>query len=77
MDKKTGLIISIVVTVLALCCSLACCGFGIAQLATDGDMVDMPPAWGIPLICLGILVWVLPLVLWIVTSRAKESEPEF
>jgi hypothetical protein len=80
MTKQTGTIITIVVAVLTLCCSLSCCGGGIATLAGGGTMTfggettDLPPTAGIPGICLGLLVWVVPVLLWVFLVRGKEEE---
>lgn len=79
MDKKTGTIITIVVAVLTLCCSLGCCGGGIATLAGGGSYSlgtesGQLPTWaGIPGICLGILVWVVPILLWVFLVRNAED----
>ena len=80
MDKKTGTIITIVVAVLTLCCSLACCGGGIATLTGNGtytmgtDSGNLPTWAGIPGICLAILVWAVPVLLWVFLVRNAEDE---
>ena len=81
MNKKTGGIITIVVAVLTLCCSMACCAGGILTAAGGGQWVDglnMYVEWyyGIPVICLGILVWLVPLLLWMFLVRRKEDRTD-
>lgn len=76
MTKQTGTIITIVVAVLALCCSVSCCVSGIIPAAGGGQWVGdfyVEPWVGLPLICLGILVWVVPLLLWIFLVRGKDD----
>jgi hypothetical protein len=79
MDKQTGMIITIVAAVLTLCCSLSCCGGGAATLAGGGTMTvgqettPLPPVSGIVGICLGILIWALPILLWVFLVRNKEE----
>jgi hypothetical protein len=79
MDKKTGTIITIVVAVLTLCCSLACCIGGIGTLTGYGtytvgtDTGNLPTWAGIPGICLAILVWAVPILLWVFLVRNAED----
>ena len=85
MNKKTGTIITIVVAVLTLCVSGCCCLFGILTLAGEGEWsseIGVPQAgeintaYGIPIVCLGILVWLAPLLLWFFLVRGKEDDAE-
>ena len=79
MTKQTGTIITIVVAVLTLCCSTICCASGIFTLVDEGRTLDIEPyvgIVGIPAICLGLLVWVLPLLLWLFLVRGKENTVE-
>lgn len=80
MDKQTGTIITIVAAVLTLCCSLSCCIGGGTTLAGGGTLTvgeestPLPPLSGIVGICLGILVWAIPILLWVFLVRNKEEE---
>jgi len=76
MTKQTGTIITIVVAVLTLCCSTICCASGIFTLVDEGRTLEVEPYVGIPAICLGLLVWVLPLLLWLFLVRGKENSVE-
>jgi hypothetical protein len=76
MTKQTGTIITIVVAVLTLCCSAICCASGIYTVADQGRTLDVDPYAGIPVICLGFLVWVVPLLLWLFLVRGKENNME-
>ena len=76
MTRKTGAIITVVVAVLTLCCSTACCATGIWAVVTGGqELGDIPggPYAGIPVICLGVLAWVVPLLLWLFLVRGRED----
>lgn len=73
MTKQTGTILTIVVAVLTLCCSTTCCASGIYTLVDNQRTLDIDPYAGIPVICLGVLVWVVPLLLWLFLVRGKED----
>jgi hypothetical protein len=70
MDKKTGTIITIVGAVVALCLCLSCVGGGIAwTLPGESDS----PNWvGLSLLCPALLIWALPILLWVFLVRGKE-----
>lgn len=74
MTKQTATIITLVGVVLALCCSVTCCASGILVAADDGYILGtyIEPGWGALPICLGLLVWGVPLLLWIFLLRGKE-----
>lgn len=79
MDKKTGTIITIVVAVLTLCCSVTCCGLGLYTIVDEGYAFGVeasPYAVGIPGICLAILAWIVPVLLWVFLVRNKEDDAE-
>ncbi len=82
MSKQTSIIITIVVAVLTLCCSSCCCLFGGITLFGGGEWStalgvpetgQIEPLYGIPIICMGILLWVVPLLLWLFLVRGKEN----
>ena len=73
MSKQNGIIITVVVAVLTLCCSTVCCASGIYTVADQGQTLEVEPYAGIPVICLGVLVWVAPLLLWLFLVRGKED----
>lgn len=76
MTRQTGVIITVIVAVLTLCCSTACCASGVIAAASGGQWLDditMEWYYGLPLICLGIVVWIVPLLLWLFLVRAKED----
>ena len=76
MSKQTGTIITIIVAVLTLCCSATCCASGIYTVVDNQNTLDIEPYAGIPVICLGVLVWVVPLLLWLFLIRGKEDTVE-
>jgi hypothetical protein len=80
MSKQTGTVITIIVALMTLCCSMTCCGSGIYTAASGGQWVDelnlyLDWWYGLPVICLGILVWVVPLLLWLLLVRGKNGTP--
>jgi hypothetical protein len=85
MSKQTGMIVTVVVAVLTLCCSSLCCLSGVITLLGGGtwstelgvpETGQIDPVYGVPVICLGILVWVVPLLLWFFLVRGKENGME-
>lgn len=79
MTKQTGVIITIVAAVLTLCCSTSCCLSGIITAAGSGQYVPeldfyVEPYFGIGPCCLGLLVWVVPLLLWLFLVRGKKED---
>jgi len=78
MNKRTGTVITILVAVLTLCCSTTCCLSGLYTSASGGQWVNSLNtyvAWyyGLPVICLGILVWLVPVLLWVFLVRGKKD----
>ncbi|HET90592.1 MAG TPA: hypothetical protein ENN99_07630 [Chloroflexi bacterium] len=78
MTKQTGTIITIVVAVITLCCSGACCASGIASFASGGQYIYeldtyVEPYFAIVPCCLSILFWILPLLSWLLLVRGKED----
>lgn len=77
MTRQTGLIITIVIVVLTLCCSSFCCVFGAITLAGGGTYElgaesGQLPAWvGFPLIILALLAWLVPAASWFFLVRGK------
>jgi len=87
MTKQTGTIITIVVAILTLlCCTIPLCLASIGIFARLGERSTefgpatrtgtIPPAYGIATLCLSILVWVVPLLLWLFLVRGKENAAE-
>ncbi len=77
MDKKTGTIITIVAAVLTLCCSITCCVGGILNMVDGGNTLGLdinPYLIGLPAVCLGILGWAIPILLWVFLVRGREDE---
>ena len=80
MDKQRDTTITIVAAVLALCCSLLCCTSGGGMFAggeeLGRELVGAPiaPVCGTLPCCLGILVLIIPLLLWIFLVRGAEEE---
>ncbi len=87
MNKQTGVIITVVVSILTLlCCTIPLCIGGSLILAGVGEWSTefgpstqtgaIPPAYGIAPCCLSILVLIVPLLLWLFLVRGKENNVE-
>lgn len=74
MDKKTGMIISIIGSVVCLCLAISCCGAGVGWAPTLDT--DLPPILFIILgICLGLIPIIVAVLLWVfLVIRAKDEE---
>ena len=72
MTKQTATIITLIGVALALCCSVTCCASGVFIVADEGYTLGIEPTWGALPICLGLLAWVVPLLMWIFLLRGKE-----
>ncbi|MCX7682927.1 MAG: hypothetical protein N2508_13345 [Anaerolineae bacterium] len=75
MTRQTGIIITVVVAVVTLCCSATCCLAGLVLAFGEQLDIGYDVEWyfGLPLICLALLVWVLPLLAWYFLVRGKEE----
>jgi hypothetical protein len=80
MTKQTGIIVTVVVALLTLCCSCFLCGIGGLIVAGETEWsqdLDLPlageiePIYGAPVICLSLLVWIVPAVLAFIAMRNK------
>lgn len=78
MNRKTGTIITVVVAVLTLCCSATCCAGGLVMAFSKQLDVGYEGEWyyGLPLICLALLAWVLPFLAWYFLVRGKENSTQ-
>ena len=79
MTKQTGTIITVVVAVFALCCTIVFCTSGIITIASGGQYVEgidtyVESYWGAFPCCLSILVLVVPLLCWLFLVRGKEDK---
>jgi hypothetical protein len=72
MEKRSGLTGTIIVSLLTLCCSTLCCATGIYAVADQGRTAVMGSSAGIPMILVGLVVWIVPPLFW--SRRAEEKE---
>ncbi|TET51741.1 MAG: hypothetical protein E3J64_06365 [Anaerolineales bacterium] len=78
MSKQAGTIVTVVVALLTLCCSASICSIG-GLVATGNAQwysnLDLPyqgeiePLWGIPILLLGLLIWVVPILVGVFMRR--------
>ena len=79
MSKQTGTIVTIVAAVLTFLCSMTCCIAGAGIAANEWlDLTEFHVKWsyGALSVCSGILVWLVPLLLWLFLVRRKEHAAE-
>ncbi len=81
MNAQNAKLWTVVAGVVAACPSLFCCTMGFATLFGGGTYemggtMGQTPAWvGLPLICLGLLPWALPAIVWRYAST-RPAPPE-
>jgi hypothetical protein len=73
MEGRSGVPVTVVASLLTLTCATLCSATGIYALTDQAYTIDIHPTAGIPLIGLGLLVWVVPPLLWLVLERGKEN----
>ncbi len=78
MDKKTvGLIATVATALLCGCPGIFLCVFGAASALGSGTFEfgeqsgNIPPAMGIPILCIGLLLMVVPVGVGFFTLRRK------
>ena len=88
MNRKTGLILTLIALVLCgITGMLTCLGgffvanFGLladqAQLKLDTNLVKSPVIWtGLGGVCLGVILTAIPLLVWVWTRRHKPAEAD-
>ena len=83
MDKKnTGLIATIVTTLICGCCALFNCIMGVSTLLGEGTYTlrgageqPMPPAMGLVFLCFSLLAILVPAAVAFFTLRKKPETP--
>jgi hypothetical protein len=73
MERQSGVTGTVVVSLLTLCCSTVCCALGIYAVADQGRTVHISSAAAVPMILLGVLVWIVPPLLWSVGLEEHEE----
>lgn len=73
MEKRSGLTGTIIVSLFTLCCSTVCCATGIYAVADQGRTAVLGSGAGIPMILVGVVVWIVPPLFW---SRVGEENEE-
>jgi hypothetical protein len=77
MENRSRLNGTVLVSVLTLCCSTICCATGIYAVADQGQTIVLGPAAGVPMILLGVLVWIVPPLAWVtLMGDRKEGTDE-
>ena len=82
MTEQTGTIVTVIVALLTLCLSASCCGVG--GLIATGEVEwysdgagpragQIEPTYGYIGICLGLLIWVIPVLLAVFVARKAKN----
>jgi hypothetical protein len=72
MNRQSGVTVTVVASLLTLCCSTLCCATGVYALADRGYGLAIRPTVGVPLIGLGLVLWVVPPLLWLTLVQGRE-----
>jgi hypothetical protein len=70
---SSAVTVTVVASLLVLTCATLCSATGIYALTDQGGTIDIHSTASIPLICLGLLFWITPPLLWLVMARGKED----
>jgi hypothetical protein len=70
---RSGVTLTVVASLLTLTCATLCSATGIYALTDQGWTIDIQPTAAIPLICVGLLVWILPPSLWLIREQARKK----
>jgi hypothetical protein len=73
MEKQSKLTGTVAVSVLTLCCSTLCCATGIYAFADRGRTFHIGTTAAIPMILLGVLVWIVPPLVWSFAAKDREG----
>jgi hypothetical protein len=73
MKGRSAVTVTVVASLLVLSCATLCSATGIYALTDQGYTIDIRSPAGIPLICLGLLFWITPPLLWLVLVRGRED----
>jgi hypothetical protein len=73
LKGRSRVTVTIVASLLTLTCATLWSATGIYALTDQGCTTALHPTVGIPLICLGLLVWLAPPLLWLVLERGWED----
>lgn len=76
MERHSGVRSTVLVSLLTLCCSTVCCAMGIYAVADQGRTVSFGSATAIPMILLGVLVWIVPPLLWSIVAEDNEGDKD-
>ena len=77
MERQSKVTGTVVVSLLTLCCSTVCCAMGIYAVADRGRTVAIGTTAAVPMILLGVLVWIVPPLIWsILVEESEEGTDE-
>ncbi|MGD9002254.1 MAG: hypothetical protein PVF04_06280 [Anaerolineae bacterium] len=74
MNRQSGVTVTVLASLLTLILATLCSATGVCALADQGCAVDVHSAAGIPLIGLGLLLWSMPPLVWLVWARGREDK---
>ena len=74
MDGLSGVIGTMVASAATLVCSTVCCAAGIYTVAAWGTQDLLSSRVGVLMVLLGLLVWIIPPLVWSIRGRAEEED---
>lgn len=83
MHRQNAKLWTLITGAVVACPSLVCLYFGVGiligqgQFTPDANTMDyqtINPLYGLPLLCLGLLPWLLPLAVWLIARRRPAPE---
>jgi hypothetical protein len=76
MKQQSWVTSTIVVSLVTLCFSTIFCATGIYAVADQGRTVGIGPAAAVPMILLGVLVWIVPPLAWSFVAEEEEGRDD-
>ncbi|MGD2103820.1 MAG: hypothetical protein PVJ55_01735 [Anaerolineae bacterium] len=67
---------TLVVSVMSLCCSTLFCATGVHALMNHGRSMPFGPGSGVPMVLMGLLVWIVPSLVWSAVSDDSGEDME-
>jgi hypothetical protein len=76
MKKQSWATGTIIVSLVTLCLSTVCCATGIYAVADQGRTVAIGHTAAIPMILLGVVVWIVPPLAWSFAAEEEEGRDD-
>ena len=74
MNHKSGVTVTIIVSLLTLLCATICSAAGIYVIADHGLILDLHSGAGIVMVGLGVMAWIAPPLASLLPGRRSERD---